>query len=411
LAKIWYISKYASVPPAQAGNRGYRLLEGFRAKGHQIRLICSSSNHLEEPREEKSPGFSGSEILRIGAPRYQRGESLARLLSWVIFDFRVAILSVPDTDRPDFIIASSPSLLTPISAYLLAKRTGARLVVEVRDIWPLTGTEEYGYSPRHPLVLFARFIEKFAYENSDGIVGLMPRLNLHVKTVTRKSSPVTAIGLGVDSEIPLPAPLPSSRKSGEPLVVGYAGTLGKSNAMEAFFQAAELLQHNDSFVFEVAGSGDLADHFSKRFASLPNLQMHGQVPRIDAFNFMRRCHVLYFSSPVTKIGQFGQSLNKIVDYMSTGRPILGSYSGFLTMLNEADAGWVIPADDPVGLVRSLKLIEKESVSSLNRKGRNGFEWISKHRSYSRLASDYLDFLFSLAAGSNGPASATTQKSR
>jgi len=44
--------------------------------------------------------------------------------------------------KPDVIVASSLSPLTVVNGFLLRKRYRCRLVFEIRDIWPLTITEE-----------------------------------------------------------------------------------------------------------------------------------------------------------------------------------------------------------------------------------------------------------------------------
>ena len=331
----------------------------------------------------------------LKAPKYRRGESLARLLSWLVFDLQVALLPMRKSEKPDFVIASTPSILTPLASYFLAKRAGAALIVEVRDIWPLTGIEEYGYSLHHPFVIIARLIEKFSLAKSAGVVGLMPRIDRHVSEILGEKRPAVSIGLGFDSALPLSPPRKLGRGKRKPMRVGYAGTIGKSNGMDVFFEAVRELQGDPRFHFEVAGSGDELLRFKQQYGQLPNLTLLGRLPRMQAVAFMRSCDLLYFSSPETRVSQFGQSLNKIVDYMVAGRPILGSYSGYLTMINDADAGWVVPAGEVIELVNALKLIETYPASLLNQKGHNGFEWIRSNRSYDKLANDYLDFINSL----------------
>ena len=40
----------------------------------------------------------------------------------------------------------------------------------------------------------------------------------------------------------------------------------------------------------------------------------------------------------SKVWDYGQSMNKIVDYMMAGKPVVASYSGYPSMLNEAGSG-------------------------------------------------------------------------
>ena len=50
-------------------------------------------------------------------------------------------------------------------------------------------------------------------------------------------------------------------------------------------------------------------------------------------------------------GITGSLSNKLIDYMMAGKPVVASYSGYQSMLNEANAGLFVPA----GSMLSLRL--------------------------------------------------------
>ena len=54
--------------------------------------------------------------------------------------------------RPDAVISSSTYPFDTYFAQRLARLSGARLIHEVHDLWPLTPIELGGHSPRHPLM-------------------------------------------------------------------------------------------------------------------------------------------------------------------------------------------------------------------------------------------------------------------
>lgn len=389
------MSKYASVPPSRAGTRGYRLLTELAISGHKVRLVTSNSNHLNQGNTTSVIRHRNLAVTVLKSITYRKGESVLRLFSWVVFDVKVILLVLRKLEKPDYIIASSPSLLTFLSGLALSKLLKAKLVLEVRDIWPLTGVEEFFYSRANPLVRVAAAIEKFGYRHCDGIVGLMPGIENHVRSRGIKRTPVTAVGLGIDSaDVPEPPPAPA-RVDNDPLRILYAGSIGKSNAMTTFFQAAEALKDDPRFVFSVAGTGDLEPHYRKRYSGLANLVFLGEVPKDEAAALMKSSDILYFSSRATKVSEYGQSLNKVVEYMVAGRPILGSYSGLLTMINEAESGWVVEAGNVTALVSKLVDIFEMPQSELNRVGRSGFSWIVSNRSYRVLAKKLLKFIESI----------------
>ena len=72
------------------------------------------------------------------------------------------------SDKPDAILYSSPALVGFLGVkYLSNEYPDARLVFEVRDIWPLTLVELGGYSPKHPFIRLLQWIEDKAYRDSD----------------------------------------------------------------------------------------------------------------------------------------------------------------------------------------------------------------------------------------------------
>jgi glycosyltransferase involved in cell wall biosynthesis len=75
--------------------------------------------------------------------------------------------------------------------------------------------------------------------------------------------------------------------------------------------------------------------------------------------------------------------------MLAGKPIIASYSGFPSMLNESESGeFVLPND-----VNALKvaILKYCSMQSFQREdiGAKGRRWILLNRSYGRLAKEYL----------------------
>ena len=115
--------------------------------------------------------------------------------------------------------------------------------------------------------------------------------------------------------------------------------------MSVFFEAAMILKDYPNIYFIVLGSGDLEGFYRSFCASLPNVIFLGQQPRAYVQPILKLSSVLYFSAHSTPLLNYGQSLNKLVDYMFSAKPILGSFSGYLTMINESCCGECVAAGD------------------------------------------------------------------
>lgn len=399
---IWYVSKYVSPPgKGSAGGRGYLLMREFARLGYRSVIITSDSNQLAQVPELDRPYLKhevdGIELWWIRTLKYQVAKSVRRILSWIHFEWRLFFMPKKALPRPDVIVASSLSLLTVLNGFWLRKKYGCRLVFEIRDIWPLTITEEGGFSACNPFVIGLAWVERLGYRNADAIVGTMPNLSEHVAEVLGYERSTECIPMGIDSTtldegLNVPEDYTDKYLPKDKFVVAHAGTIGITNALDTFLDCATSLAGNDSIHFLVVGDGDLREHYVAKYGRLQNLTFAPKVPKVMVQSVLTKCDLLYFSVHISKVWRFGQSLNKVIDYMLAGKPIVASYTGFPSMINEAGCGTYVKAGDADALrkeiVRYFDLPKSERQSI----GLRGSEWIRKHRNYQALALEYLKIL-------------------
>ena len=81
--------------------------------------------------------------------------------------------------------------------------------------------------------------------------------------------------------------------------------------------------------------------------------------------------------------------------MLASKPIIASYSGYHSMINEAQAGFFIPVNDHQQLkTKLIELIEMPQ-EQRDKIGQRGREWVLKNRSYKALAREYIEKIVSL----------------
>ena len=400
---IWYISKYVAPPgPSTVGSRGYQLMRKLAAGGDQVAIITSDSNHLAVVPKMTSPHLiqhvDGLDLLWIRTMKFRGAKSLRRILSWLHFEWRLLFAPWKVLPKPDAIIVSSLSLLTVLNGVRLQRRYGAKLVFEVRDIWPLTLVEEGGYSARNPLVILLGAVERFGYRRADLIVGTMPNLAAHVKEVLGHPKDVQCIPMGYNADrtdetgqVPeayLEAGVPEGK-----FLIGYAGSIGISNALDTFFEAVAAVAQDERVHFVIVGDGGLRLDYERRYGHLPNVTFVGRVPRDAVQPVLAQFDLLYFSAHLSKVWEYGQSLNKLIDYMLSGRPVLASFTGFPSMITEAESGVFVPSGDRDALVAELTRLSQIEPERLRAMGQRGAEWIRANREYGVLADSYRQLLF------------------
>lgn len=400
---IWYISKYFA-PPAigSVGSRGWLLLKEFAKKGYRPVAITSDSNNLVEmPNLSQSVSFEeqdGVALVWLKTMKYGVAKSGKRILSWLHFEWNLFWLDKAALPRPDAIIISSLSLLTIINGLLLKRKFGCKLIFEIRDIWPLTIVEEGGFSGNNIFVKLLAWIEQLGYKKSDLIIGTMPNLTQHVTEVVGYKRPVACIPMGItedmlSTEMLLADAYIDQYLNQDFFNIVHAGTVGITNALDTFFRAADALKDNPLIRFIVVGDGALKKTYQQQYGHLPNLIFAPKVNKNQVYSVLSNADLVYFSTYKSKVWNYGQSLNKVIDYMLSGKPVLASYSGYPSMINEADCGFYLPAEDIDALVAKIEEMQLMPQSERDAIGKRGRDWLIEHRSYEVLADKYLKLIF------------------
>ncbi len=402
---IWLISKYASPPKyAKAPARLFYLGKEMKALGNKVLLITSDSNHFSNfPKTNNiynDETEDGVNIRWIKTKKYKKTASINRIISWFDFELKLFSMKIKQLDRPDVIIVSSLSILSIVYGYYLKKKFNSFLVFEIRDIWPLTMTEEGGFSTRHPLVKFIGMIEKFGYKKSDLIVGTMPNLNAHVKNILGYDKPFFCSPMGFNPEkyavdIREDSSLFEKYIQKNKIIVGYAGSIGITNALETFIDTIKLMRDNSNLYFLIAGSGDLKQIYEEQLNGQNNVSFLPRIDQDQVKSFLSICDILYLSTKDSKVWKFGQSMNKVVEYMLAGKPIVATYTGFPSMINEANCGLFVQSDKPEDLKNVFLYFANMSEEERLKIGENGRNWIYQYRTYDKLAKEYINTIKNL----------------
>jgi glycosyltransferase involved in cell wall biosynthesis len=403
---IWYVSKYVAPPGSgTVGGRGYLLMKELAQMGNKVSIITSDSNQLAAPPHLETDYLfqevDSMQLCWVRTMKYSVAKSVRRILSWLHFEWRLLWLPKRNLPKPDVVVVSSLSLLTILNGFLWRMRYKCRLVFEIRDIWPLTITEEGGFKPSNPFVWGLGVIERWGYKYADAIVGTMPNLGEHVAQVLGYAKTTHCIPMGLDAATfatseALPADYVEKYLPEGKFVVAHVGSIGITNALDTFLHCAEAMRERPDIHFLVVGDGDLRETYRTQYAHLSNLTFAPRVPKAMVQSVLTNCDLLYFSVHVSKVWQYGQSLNKVIDYMMAGKPVVASYTGYPSMINEANCGTYVPAGDVPALKQEVERYARMGEQERQRIGVKGRGWLLENRSYQKLAKDYLSIMLNKA---------------
>jgi len=396
---IWYISKYAMPQKYFFGTRHFYLAEEWTKTNNEVYIFTSNSNHLTDRLPVFKTRYFFEEINKIktywlNTYKVHKGSSssLKRIISWFHFEWQFYFLDKKNIQKPDVIIVSSLSLLTVINGYLSSRKYNCKFIFEVRDIWPLSLMELGGYSKWNPLILFLSWVEKLGYKKADAIVGTMPNLVEHVENRIGKTDKCHNIPQGYSTDFYLNQKTlaPEYIKKYIPenkFIIAYAGTINSNNPIDVLIESARILKEED-IVFLIIGEGNKKETLIEKSSDLPNVIFAPSIPKNKVNHFLSFASVCFdsFSSDLAK---YGLSRNKWIDYMYAGKPIICSYSGYKSMINESDSGSFVEYNNAGLLADEILNYSKMDKLKLAEMGKRAHEYIVNNRSFKQLAVNYL----------------------
>jgi glycosyltransferase involved in cell wall biosynthesis len=364
---IIYISKYASYAPYGIETRHVYLSKYLANKGHKVELYTSDSNHQLTSRPAVyEECVDGVNVHWLKTLKYKKAYGLLRIISWIDFEFKLRrrLKKTNNLQHIDVVIVSSLSLLSIINGIWLKKKIGCKLVFEVRDIWPLVLTRISSIKATNPIYKILAKIEKWGYQNADIVLGTMPNLKEHVKTVIGSYKTTLWMPHLVNSNVQFSethkysANLKDLRDAGYTKIVAYAGSINKSSAVELLLKMGESIKpHNVAIV--LLGDGPLLEVLRAKYKA-SNVVFYDKIPQNQVVAFLKECDILYDGYLKSDIYKYGNSRNKYVEYCLSAKPILVSYQGFDFFVSTYQCGLVVEPESHQDLLNGLlELVYKE----------------------------------------------------
>ncbi len=399
---ILLINHYAGSLHLGMEFRPYYLAKKWNEMGHKTTIVGATYSHLRrnQPRKAGWETIDGIEYLWLWTNKYQ-GNGFSRFLTMILFVVQLTILTfyLAWKTKPHVVIASSTYPLDIFPAWLVARLSGAKLVFEIHDLWPLSPIELGKMSKWHPFILLMQLGEWFAYKTADKVVSILPATFEHVKKFGVQKESFVHIPNGInldDYNNPLPIPkhlqllINREKKQGRALI-GYAGAIGVANALDILVKSAfELRKENLAFI--VVGDGQELANLKSTTKSLKlnNFYLIGRINKLEVHNFLQQMDFLYFGTQDKPIYRFGMSFNKMYDYMMAGKPIIQSINTNSDIVKKAKCGFTSEPDNVPDLVNLIREAMQTPKKTLNAMGKNGRAYVLKNHTYDFIAKKFIE---------------------
>lgn len=405
--KLLVINHYAGSDRLGMEYRPFYLAREWVSAGNAAGIVAADYSHLRacqpvvasdlECTEEQGVRFRW---LRTNS---YAGNGVKRVANMLAFAGKLYAHAnrISREERPDVVICSSTYPLDIYPGARIARRSGARLVFEVHDLWPLTPRLLGGYSENSPYIRLLQQAEDWAYAHADIVVsilphtreymvsrGLDPKKFVHIPNGI-KTTPVEAED-GGDLPRAVHLRIDEERRRGR-FLVGYAGGLGVSNSVETLLGAARALA-SSGVTFLLAGGGAGSGHLQAEAtrSGLDNFCLLGAIPKPAIQAFLYRMDALAIAWRRSPLYRFGVSPNKVFDYMLAGKPIVQAIDASNDLVAEADCGITVPPEDPEKFADAITRLRALPASEHKRLGENGQRFVRRYHDYRTLASRFLE---------------------
>lgn len=405
MSTVWIINQYASTPETGMGGRHFYLAEELAKQGHTVYLIAGSANHLlhTQPVLEGNFTFSkqaGFNFVWVKILKYPHAHSKKRVMNWFLFPWHILKLAKVIPNKPDAVLCSSPSLFDFLAAERLAKNFKARLLFEVRDIWPLTLIELGGYSKNHPFIRLLQWVEDRAYLKSDKVLSNLKNAVYHMEEHGLQREKFTWIPNGFSlREVNEKQQISQEIKNELPqkkFIVGYTGTFGLANDLYTLVDSAVILKEHEDISFVLVGGGrekkDLEEYIKSK--KITNVILIDQIPKTQIQSMLENFDVLTVGVKKEPMYRFGVSPNKLFDYLYAGKPIIYHIdSGDFKPVNDAHCGFEVEPQNPQAIADAILKLYKMPAKERIQLGENGRKAAMAEYEYGILAKKLATVLF------------------
>jgi len=376
--KILLINHYALPPSQPGGTRHHALARALQALGHQPTIVASAFDHLTrtsrlEPGEAiRTERHGGVPFVWLRTPAYRGSGGAARL--WSMLAFARAVRQHRVAERPDVIVGSSPHLFGAQAGLRLARRLGVPFVLEVRDVWPQSLVEVMGVPRWHPVVWAMARIERELYREADHIITLLPGIAPRVAERGGDPRAITWVSNGID--LSLVPPLEEAER-GDRFTFMYAGSHGRTNALDVLLDAAALLRSRArprrlDLVLLGTGPEKVRLQARARDEGLDEVRFLAPVPKLEVYRTLAQADAFWVSAQASDLWRLGISFNKLYDYMAMARPTVIGMDCPSNPIAAAGCGITVSPGDAAAMAEGMERLlamDAPERQALGRRGR------------------------------------------
>lgn len=353
---IGLLTQYYKPEMGAPQNRLYEMMSGLKKCGNNVYIITAMPNYPTGKIFKEYKGkFTSKEVLDdIEIKRYwlyasNTRKKIPRIFNMISFCIS-SLLCLPylRSKHLDYLIIESPPLTLGYTGRWLAKLSGAKLIANISDLWPLSA-RELGAIGDGAIYKFLEKLERYIYRKSSFVMGQSEEI---VSYIDRHGAKQTYLFRNGVDPTRFDLSKKRTRTNGMPVKIIYAGLLGFAQGIADICQNVNFKELNAEF--HIYGAGGELESIKKIIAEHPDkgISYHGVVSRDELPSKLLDADMTLI--PLVK-NIFGAVPSKIYESMAAGLPIMfcGEGEG-AKIVAENGLGLVSPPKDYKALCDNIK---------------------------------------------------------
>ncbi|MFZ4399444.1 MAG: glycosyltransferase family 4 protein [Bacteroidales bacterium] len=399
--KLLFLTQYFPPEVGAPQNRLYELAVRLQEKGADITILTAMPNY---PQMEIHSAYKGKlycsetmnsmKVHRAWIYVSKSKAIVSRLLNYFSFVFTSLFIGLFKIKRQDILMVESPPLFLGITAYMLSKAKGAKLVFNVSDLWP-ESAEKLGLVTNKSMLRLSTYLEEFCYKKAALISGQTQGICSNIST-RFPAKKVYWLKNGVDinyynsnKAISFDWRKENGFKADDFLLI-YAGILGYAQGLEVILQAAKSFVNQANIKFIFLGSGPEKEKLKNisKDSQLNNIYFFEVVPKNQMQNILISTNASII--PLRKLDLFkGAIPSKIFETLALKIPILLGVDGEAKELfiDKGNCGLYFEPENAGSLVEKINYLfnNRDSAKML---GNNGYNFVAVNFNRDLIANDF-----------------------
>lgn len=400
------MNHHAHPPDIKGSTRHHEFCFHLNKKGCKTTLFCSGNIHMKDISllpagvKYKEENCFGVDYVFINTRPGYKGNGVKRVLNMLSYYFFM-IRNFKKFGTPDIVIGSSVHPFAVLAADKIARKTGARFICEIRDLWPET-LVQMGRIPKfHPIVILFKLLERKMYRAAEKIIVLLPNAYEYIKRYNIDKNKVVYIPNGVDvqrfDQLKTTGEVPKEidKILESEFCCVYTGAHGVANSLETLLLSAEMVQKESPRIkYIFIGDGPEKKRLQRMAGErqIKNVLFFDSVQKEVIPAILSKSRINLAAMKDLPLYKYGISLNKLFDYMCSGKPVVFAGNVYNDLVKTAGCGFSVPADDHQRFAKAVIELSKMSDHEREELGKKGKEYVQEHHNMVKLT-DKLEALF------------------